>query len=365
MNVDAEANMDMIHISQIETPALILDMDALEGNIRVMGEFFKGKTSKLRPHFKTDKCPRISHMQIEAGAKGITCSKLGEAEVLAAAGIRDILLANQIISPEKLLRVAGLVKSGVKITILADNADNVADISRAAKAFGTEIHVLVEIDVGMGRCGVSTAEEALALARVIRDTDGVVFDGIQAYEGHLGHNPVEAERRAGVCAMVKKVTGAVNLLNANGITVGEISGGGTGTYNITGDNTIWTEIQAGSYLFMDLEYNKLGLKFRQALTVLTTVIHKRDGFAVTDAGSKTCGTDQGLPALKGYPEIAVTLNEEHGLLKDVNDRLRPGQKVEYLPGHCCSTVNLNDAYHCVRDGYLEAVWPIPGRGKTK
>jgi 3-hydroxy-D-aspartate aldolase len=357
--------MERISIAQIETPALLLDMNALENNIAIMGEFFKDKTAKLRPHFKTDKCPRISHMQINAGAKGITCSKLGEAEVLAAAGIKDILIANQIVSPEKLLRVAGLSKSGVRVTILADNAENIADIAKAAIACGTIIRVLVEVDVGMGRCGVRTAEEALALAALIQNTEGVAFEGLQAYEGHLSHIPTESERRAGVNKMVEKITGVVDLLGKNGIPVKEISGGGTGTYYITGENTIWTEIQAGSYLFMDLEYDKLGLKFEQALTVLTTVIHKREGFAVTDAGIKTCGTDQGLPKIKGYPDIAVKLNEEHGLLNDTHDALRLGQKVEYLPGHCCSTVNLNDAYHCVRDGFLEAVWPIPGRGKSR
>ena len=357
--------MERITVSQIETPALLLDMDALEGNIRAMGEFFKGKSAKLRPHFKTDKCPRISHMQLNAGAKGITCSKLGEAEVLAAAGIRDILIANQIVSAKKLLRIAGLAKSGIHIAILADNAGNIADIAMAAKTCATEIRVLVELDVGMGRCGVQTAEEVLDLAQLIQNTDGVVFEGLQAYEGHLGHIPSEAERRAGVREMIAKVSGAANLLKSNGIPVKEISGGGTGTYYITGDDTIWTEIQAGSYLFMDLEYAKLGLKFEQALTVLTTVIHKRDGFAVTDAGSKTCPADQGLPAIKGHPDIAVRLNEEHGLLSDARNMLSLGQKVEYIPGHCCSAVNINDAYHCVRGGYLEAIWPIPGRGKTR
>ena len=357
--------VERIPISQIETPALLLDMDILEYNIRVMGDFFKGKTAKLRPHFKTDKCPRISHMQINAGAKGITCSKLGEAEVLAASGIKDILLANQIVSPEKIMRVAGLAKSGVHITVLADNVENIRMLSEAANACGADIHVLVELDVGMGRCGVGTAEEVLELALLIQKTERIKFDGLQAYEGHLGHIPSEAERRAGVNTMIKKVTDVVNLLKDNGIPVKEISGGGTGTYCMTGDNTIWTEIQAGSYLFMDLEYNRLGLKFGQALTVLATVIHKREGFAVTDAGSKTCGTDQGQPEIKGHPEISVVLNEEHGLLKDVHNQMRFGQKIEYNPGHCCSTVNLNDVYHCVRDGYLEAIWPISGRGKSR
>ena len=357
--------MERIPISRIETPAMLLDMNVLEHNIRIMSDFLKDKKAKLRPHFKTDKCTRISHMQLNAGAKGITCAKLGEAEVLAAAGVKDILIANQIVAPEKLLRVAGLIKSGIHVTILADNAENIRAISEAAKACGVDIHVLIEMDVGMSRCGVATAQELLELALVIRDTENVVFDGIQAYEGHLSHNPVEDERRAGVGSMIEKVTAAVKLLESNGIEVKEISGGGTGTYNMTGDDTIWTEIQAGSYLLMDLKYSLPGLAFQKALTVLTTVIHKRDGFAVTDAGNKTCGVDQGQPELKGYPDIAVKLNEEHGKLKDINNELHAGQKVEYFPGHCCSTVNLNDEYHCVRDGYLEAIWPVSGRGKTR
>ena len=356
--------MERIPISKIETPALLLDMNALEHNIRIMGDFFKDKKTKLRPHFKTDKCPRISHMQLNAGAKGITCAKLGEAEVLAAAGIKDILIANQIVAPEKLLRVAGLAKSGVSITILVDNAQNIYDIAKAAKLNDTNIHVLIEVDVGMGRCGVQTGEEALELARLIEKTDGINFDGLQAYEGHLSHNPSEAERIVGVNRMIDKIAGIVELLKKHNIDVKEISGGGTGTYNLTGNNTIWTEIQAGSYLFMDLKYSKLGLEFKQALTVLTTVIHKRDGFAVTDAGSKTSPADQGLPMVKGYPSVEVTLSEEHGQLVDTQNEFSFGQKIEYLPGHCCSTVNANDYYHCVRDGYLEAIWSISGRGKS-
>ena len=357
--------MERIPISQIETPAMLLDMNELEHNIRIMSEFFKNKKAKLRPHFKTDKCPRISHMQINAGAKGITCAKLGEAEILAAAGIKDILIANQIVAPEKLLRIAGLIKSGVHITLLVDNAENIRDISNVAKTCGVEFHCLIELDVGMGRCGVRTPDELLDLALLINETDGVIFDGIQAYEGHLSHKPEESERRAGVAAMIEKITDAVDLLKINSIDVKEVSGGGTGTFYITGAEAIWTEIQAGSYLFMDLKYRLPGLAFRQALTVLATVIHKRDGFAVTDAGNKTCGIDMGQPELKGYPEIAVRLNEEHGKLSDIDNQLHAGQKVEYIPGHCCSTVNLNDEYYCVRDGYLEAIWPVSGRGKSR
>ena len=354
-----------IRVEDIETPALLLDMDKLEANISRMSEFVKDKSAKLRPHFKTVKCPKIAHMQLDAGAKGITCAKCGEAEVLVQAGVKDILIANQFMDPAKLLRVAGMAKSGARMTILVDTEEGAAEVSDAAVQCGTEIHVLIEVDVGMGRCGVNTPEEVYAIAQKVLGAPGVVFDGLQAYEGHLSHIPDEEKRREGVARMVEKVTGIVSFLREHGIEVKEISGGGTGTYDITGGNTIWTEIQAGSYPFMDLEYNKLGLMFENSLTVLTTVIHKRDGAAVTDAGSKSCGTDQGLPAIKGYPRISVALNEEHGRLHDAGNQLRLKQKVEYIPGHCCSTVNLNDNYYCVRGGYLEAVWPILARGKTR
>ena len=357
--------MERIPVSEIETPALLLDMDALEWNVAAMCRQMQGKPAKLRPHFKTHKSVDIARMQIAAGAKGITCAKTGEAEVLAEAGITDILIANQIVDHKKLLRVAEMAKKGAKMTILADNAVNIWDIAAAAITHGTQIHILVELDVGMGRCGVASGEAVLDLAKQINKTPGLIFDGIQAYEGHLSHIPEEAARREGVREMLEKVKGAVALLNANGAAVIEVSGAGTGTYYITGEDAVWTELQAGSYVFMDLEYGKLGLGFRQALTVSSTVIHKRPGFAVTDAGLKTCGTDQGLPVIKGHPKISVVLNEEHGKLADAGNELHYRQKIEYVPGHCCSTVNLNDEYYCVRGGFLEAVWPIAGRGKSR
>ena len=355
---------DRIPVSEIETPALLIDMDALEYNIRIMSEYIKRTRAELRPHFMTYKCPRITYMQQGAGAKGATCATVGEAEALAAAGIGDILIANQIVEQSKLLRVAELAKNGARISILTDNAVNVWDIAAAAITFRTEIRVLVELDVGMGRCGVASPEAALDLAEQIGKTPGLVFDGIQAYEGHLSHIPDEAARRAGVRLMTEKVRETVRLLRANGVDVNTVSGAGTGTYNITAEEGLWTEIQAGSYVFMDAGYGKLGLGFRQSLTVLATVIHKRPGFAVTDAGTKACGVDQGPPVIKRHPEIAVVLNEEHGKLADAGNKLRYRQKVEYVPGHCFTTVNLYDAYYCVRDGVLEDIWPIVGRYKS-
>jgi D-serine deaminase-like pyridoxal phosphate-dependent protein len=358
----------------IETPALLIDLDILEENIRIMSDFMKDKKAKLRPHFKSYKCPTISHKQIASGAKGITCAKLGEAETLIFAGIKDVLIANQVVEPVKIFRLAGLAHAHpeAKISVAVDNTENIRVLSKAASRFGSTIHVLIEVDVGMKRCGVNTPEEVFYLANKIVDSPALVFEGIQAYEGHLVYdldNPpgiTDEIRRNGVQKMIDKVSKIKTYLEQNGIRVNEISGGGTGTYNITGDNTIWTEIQAGSYVLMDNIYNRVGLEFKNALTILTTVMHKRPGMAITDAGLKVCTTEQGPPVIKGYPHLktAGKLSEEHGPIVDENDELEYLQKIEYITSHCCTTINLHDRYHCVRNGLLEAIWPITGRGKS-
>ncbi len=355
----------MITKEQIETPCLLIDLDILEKNIRTMAEFFKDKKAKLKPHFKTFKCPAIAHKIINSGAKGICCAKLGEAEILVNSGIKDVLIANQIVDPDKIFRLAGLAHGESKITVLVDNEENVRELSKAASLVGSTIYVLVEVDVGMKRCGVNTAEEVLKLAKAISSSDGLVFEGIQAYEGHLVHTPEYHIRFDGVQEVIKKITSIKEYLEKEGFKVNEISGAGTGTYAITGNNTIWTEIQAGSYVFMDTDYNRVGLPFGNALTVYSQVIHKRPGFAVTDAGLKVCAPDGGASVIKGHPEATLVLNEEHGNITDEQDEFKYRQKIEYIPSHSCSTVNLHDYYYCVRNNYLEAVWPISARGKSK
>ena len=349
---------------RIETPALLIDLDILEANIRKMSEFFNDKKAKLRPHFKTHKSPAIAHMQIAAGAKGLTCAKLGEAEVLAAAGIRDILIANQIVDTQKIYRLAGLAKL-TRITVCVDNSDNITELSEAAQAYGSIINVLVEINVGMERCGVDTKEESLILAKQISDSKGLVFEGFQAYAGQLSHNPDRDARIKGVEAAAIKVAEIKKYLEEHGLAVKEISGAGTGTHSITGNNTIWTEIQAGSYVFMDTDYERLELGFEKSLSVLTTVIHKRPGVAITDAGQKVCCKTMGSPAVKNYPGLFVALSEEHGKIPDEKDELKYLQKIEYEPSHCCSTANMHDYYYCVRKGVLETIWPVSGRGKSR
>jgi len=277
------------------------------------------------------------------------------------------LIANQIVEQSKIYRLAGLARGDARVTVAVDNEENILEHSTAASAVGSTIYVLVEVDVGSNRCGVNTPSEVLGLAKQIRASEGLVFEGIQAYAGQLSHNPDFKERQNGVQKKIKKVQGIVAGLSQNGLSTNQISGGGTGTYNITGDDTIWTEIQAGSYVFMDSHYNELSLDFKNSLTVLTTVIHKRPGVVVTDGGRKACTIENGPPIIKDFPHIKPfkRLSEEHGLFADENDELAFRQKIEYIPSHCCTTVNLHENYYCIRNGFLEKTWPIVGRGKSR
>jgi len=356
--------MQVIRKNEIETPALLVDLDILESNIRKMAESFQGKRAMLRPHFKIHKCARIAHMQLAAGAKGLSCAKLSEAEVLATSGVNDILIANQIVDSQKVYRLARLAKNA-RITVCVDNTDNVAELSKAADACSSTIHVLVELEVGLNRCGVETNEEVLKLAKQISSSKGLVFEGFQAYAGHVCHLLDREERVSGTQKAEAIVKEKKEYVEAAGLEVKEISGAGTGTYNIHGNYDLWTEIQAGAYVFMDTNYCKLNLGFGQSLTVLTGIIHKRSGIAITDAGLKTCSNEAGPPVILGYPELPVVLHEEHGNIIDKNDELRYRQKLEYMPSHCGCSVNLHDHYYCVRNDMLEAIWPISARGYSK
>ncbi len=355
----------MITKDQIETPALLIDLDVFERNIKIMGDYFNEKNAKLRPHFKSFKCPAIAHKLINAAAKGITCAKLGEAEVLVNSGIKDILIANQIVDEGKIARLAGMAHGDSKITVAVDNEENIVQLSKAASLIGSTIHILVEVDIGMKRCGVNSPEEVLKLAKKIKQSKNLIFEGIQAYEGHLVLIKDYKKRVEGMKEAIEKISKIKLYLKEKGFEISEISGGGTGTYNITGNNTPWTEIQAGSYIFMDNNYNQLDLPFKSSLTVLATVIHKRHGYAITDAGLKVCSPDSGNTIIKEYQHLKLILNEEHGIVFDEKNELSYLQKIEYIPSHCCSTVNLHDQFYCIRNNFLEVIWPISGRGKSK
>ena len=349
---------------EIDTPALLLDLDKLEANIARMAAYFADRPAALRPHTKTHKCPIIAHKQIEAGAIGVTCAKLDEAEVMALAGIKDILIANQIVGRRKIERLMGLA-AWTEVMVAVDDARNVADLSAAATSRGVSLRVLVEVDVGMGRCGVEPGEPAVALARQVASSPGLVFEGLMGYEGHAVLRPTFEERKEKAEAAMALLVGAKEQVEAAGLEVRIVSGGGTGTYNISGAYPGVTEIQAGSYATMDVRYRDCGVDFECALTCLATVISTpRPGVAITDAGMKALTPEFGMPEVVGREGIVVTkLSEEHGALKLADGvSLRPGDKIELIPSHGCTTINLHDEFYALRDGIVEAIWPIGARG---
>ncbi len=348
---------------QLDTPTLCLDADKLERNIARMADFFRDKPAKPRPHSKTHKCPAIAWMQLRAGAIGITCAKLGEAEVMARAGIQDLLIANQILGAGKIARLVNLAAYS-RVIVAVEDAENAAELSAAARAKGVTLRTIIEVDVGMGRCGTAPGQETLELARKMVALPGLRFEGIMGYEGHTIANPDRAQRTQAAQESMSKLIATRDLLVQNGIPVGIVSAGGTGTYDITGCYPGVTELQAGSYATMDAKYHTVVPDFEMALTVIARVISVKGDAAVIDAGLKTMTTEFGLPTvLRPQGWVIRHLSEEHGSLRrEGGEPLRRGDIVEIIPSHGCTTINLHDAYFVTRNDVLEAVWPIAGRG---
>jgi D-serine deaminase-like pyridoxal phosphate-dependent protein len=353
-------------VQEIDTPALILDLDDLEYNLQTMSQFFAGKNVGLRPHSKTHKCPQIAIRQIAAGAIGITCAKLGEAEVMARAGIKNILIANQIRGAVKLRRLVELAGS-CNLMVAVDDEEGVRELSAVCHAAGVNVGVLVEVNIGMGRCGVEPGEPTLALARHVIAQPGLTFEGLMGYEGHLVLIPDLQERSEKVAAAISLLKSSKELLESHGIPVGIVSGGGTGTYDLTAGCEPVTEIQAGSYVFMDSTYLNIRPEFRVSLTMLTSVVSRPEpGHLVLDAGLKTITKEFGLPVLMGVEGATIRyVSEEHtvvDLANPANVHLKPGDKVFLMPSHCCTTTNLHNTLHVVRNGRLIDLWPIAARG---
>jgi len=333
-------------ISGISTPALILDVNILKENAEKMKKLLEGSNLKLRPHYKSHKCAAIAKWQIASGAIGMTCAKLSEAEDLCDVGIEDILIANQIVDPVKIRRAADLA-GNCRLTVCVDSLENVDALAQAAANCGNTIHCLVEYDIGMGRGGVMTEEAVLALARRIVSHEYLVFDGIQAYAGHLSHMEDTLQRKASTGENYKRLKALIAYLEGNGMAVKTVSGGSTGTSTIKAVEGLYTELQAGSYLFMDATYRNLGLPFENSLFLLATVISQRNDMTILDAGVKTCGVDQGMPALAEGEAKEIAANEEHLLLWGYEGNKTLGDKLRLIPGHCCSTVNLHDKIYLV------------------
>jgi D-serine deaminase-like pyridoxal phosphate-dependent protein len=353
--------------SALDTPALCLDIEAVARNVRRMADTFRDGPTRLRPHSKTHKSPMLAHMQLDAGAIGITCAKLGEAETMAAAGVKDILIANEIVDPAKIVRLVNLAAT-TEVIVAADSAKNLQDLNDAALTKGVRLRVLLEVDIGHGRCGVLPGQPALELARLAAGGPGLRFAGLMGYEGHSVMTPDPVKRRSETEASLALLTGTADLLRREGIPVEIVSSGGTGTYFITGSYPGITEVEAGSYITMDRQYREvIGIDFEYGLSVLSTVISARGAdHAICDAGLKALTRDFGMPLVIDPPGWELTgLSEEHGHLKRADGPpLHVGARVEIVPNHGCTTINLYDTYHVIRQGVLEALWPVAARGRT-
>jgi len=353
---------------EIDTPALLVDLDAMEKNISKMASFFSKVRARLRPHAKTHKTPAIAHKQLHADAVGITCQKLGEAEVMAEAGIKNILISNEIAGEQKMWRLTNLAKQN-GIIVAVDSVENANHLSSVALRRGMKLDVLVEVDVGMNRCGVQPGKQALSLARRILRCGGLEFRGLMGYEGHAVFIEEYSKREMECKKAMNLLIATRDMLEDARIDVQIVSAGGTGTYKIAGKFPGVTEVQAGSYVLMDARYKKVVPEFDCALALLCTVISKptRDR-AVVDAGMKSISQEFGIPAIKGIDGVEVVrLSEEHGVLnvKNSSQEISVGDRLEMIPTHVCTTVNLHDRLYGVRDNELEVIWNIAARGKSQ
>lgn len=348
-------------VSSLPTPALILKKELFESNRAAMATLLNGSTLALRPHFKSHKCAAIAKMQIADGAKGMTCAKLSEAEDLALAGIEDILIANQITDPAKISRLSHLA-GYCHMTVCVDCAENIEALSRACVAADTTLYCLVEYEIGMQRCGVPTKEEVANLAKIIKEAPHLVFAGVQAYAGHISHETdLEARARA-TEENAKKLRELLAYLEAEGVPAEILSGGSTGTAEIKAKAGLYTELQAGSYLFMDATYRDLALPFKNSLFLLTTVVSANAHMIVVDAGVKSCGVDQGMPTPVGFTVDKIVASEEHFQLHNPSKQYKVGDKILLCPAHCCSTVNLHTEIFLTDEEKIADRIPITSRG---
>ncbi len=351
---------------EIDTPALLLDLKLLEHNIKVMSDFISGVKAELRPHVKAHRTPMIAHKQIEAGAKGITCAKVSEAEVMVESGIEDVFIANQIVGVKKIARLISLARKG-RVSVAVDSIKNAKSISRLASEKGLRIEVLIEVDIGTHRCGLEPGKPVLEFAREIQNLDGIRLKGLMGYEGFAGSIIDFEERKRACTKALESIVKTRDLLEDAGIDVEVVSLGSTGTYRISGSYPGVTEIRAGSYVLSSAKHKRIVPEFEVAFTLLSTVISRpSEDRAVIDAGRNAISYDQGLPLVKGLEGVElVKLYDEHGVLEIRNKavKLEVGDKVELIPTHPCTTVALHEKMFCVDEGILEDIWDISTRGK--
>lgn len=360
---------------EVDTPALLLDLDAFEYNLNRMAQLTESAGVRLRPHAKAHKSPVIAHLQIARGAAGQCVQKIGEAEAMVWGGVRDVLVSNEVVGAPKLARFAALARLA-DVAVCADSEAHVLAIESAAAEASVRLTVYVEIDAGQGRCGIEPGERAALLARRIAQSKHLAFGGLQAYHGSAQHLRRPEERAAAIENAAKAVRRTLDALTKYGLRCPVVTGGGTGTFEYEVGSGVYTEIQPGSYCFMDADYarnldanGKPVSTFRQSLFVLSTVMSApRAGVAVLDAGHKAVTIDSGLPLVWQRPELSyVDASDEHGTLSYAPDTrpLQLGEKVRLVPGHCDPTVDRYDWYVGVRNGRVECLWPIPARGAMR
>jgi len=362
--------------NDIPTPALLLDLDRFERNLERMASHARHAGKHLRPHAKTHKCPEIARRQVAAGAIGVACAKLGEAWVMANAGIRGLLITTEIVAASAIRRLMRLLAEVPDTLVVVDNPRNVADLALAAAAEGVTVNVLVDVDVGGRRTGAQPGEAALTLARDVAASPSLRFRGLQGYAGQCAHVIGWAARREASDKAMAPLMETRRRLEADGLAVEIVAGGSTGTYDIDSELSSLTELQSGSYCVMDLDYQRIGGRggdaltdFEMALTVVATVVSvPTDDRAIVDAGLKAFSTDKPfVPEAVERPGIVYSwAGDEHGrlTLRDPDRPVRLGERIEFFPPHCDPTFNLYDRVYAVRGEHVEAVWDIAARGRS-
>ena len=362
--------------ADIQTPCLVLDLDALERNIKKMGDYAKDHGMRHRVHGKMHKSVDVAKLQETLGGSvGVCCQKVSEAEVFARGGIKDILVSNQVRDPQKIDRLARLPNYGARTIVCVDDLANVADLSAAAQKHGNQIECFVEIDCGAGRCGVTTTPAVIEIAKAVGAAEGLKFTGIQAYQGAMQHIDTYEGRKEKLDIAIAMVKDAVEGLKAEGIECELVSGGGTGSYYFESNSGVFNELQCGSYAFMDADYGRILDKdgnridqgeWENAFFILTSVMsHAKTDKAICDAGLKAQSIDSGLPFIYGRDDVEyIKCSDEHGVIADPDGVLKVNDKLKLVPGHCDPTANVHDWYVGVRGGKVETLWPVSARGKA-
>ena len=370
-NIPAEVGMNE---SDVQTPCLLLDLDALERNIEKMGQFAKDMGVRHRVHGKMHKSVDVALLQEKLGGScGVCCQKVSEAEAFVRGGIKDVLVSNQVRDPAKIDRLARLPQLGARAICCVDDIENVADLSAATVKHGTTIECLVEIDCGAGRCGVTETQDVVDIASAINAAEGLKFSGLQAYQGAMQHLDSYQDRKDKIDIAIAMVRDAVDALQAQGLSCDIVGGGGTGSYYFEGTSGVFNELQCGSYAFMDADYGRIldqqgnridRGEWENSLFILTSVMsHTKADKAICDAGLKAQSVDSGLPVIYGRDDVEyVKCSDEHGVISDPDGVLKVNDKLKLVPGHCDPTCNVHDWYVGVRNGKVETLWPVTARG---